>query len=256
MSPNACRASSRFGGSAPSQRNPVSAFKIVAAIGWFTSWAIEAVSCPIVATRFACATRRFRPLTRLPGAPAVVIAAHPVKRASNDDLLPYGGGSTLNEVDGNLTLAPQQNGLLELGWQGKFRGLGFEPPLYRIDPLMSPEIIDIDGRQVAIPVLRPATAEDAETRESAIANRDAQLMRAVADNPQASLSALADAAGIARSAANRALHRLAKEKPALVRQTLGKWTLAKAGKDALKECPKGGTIVPLLKRNGERNDEP
>ena len=35
-----------------------------AAIGWFTSWAIEAVSCPIVATRLACAssvcTSRYR----------------------------------------------------------------------------------------------------------------------------------------------------------------------------------------------------
>ena len=50
-------------------------------------------------------TRGFRPPTRLPGSPVVPIAAHPTKNAANDNLIPYGGGSTLNEVDGNFTLA-------------------------------------------------------------------------------------------------------------------------------------------------------
>ena len=39
-----------------SQRSAAWALVIVAAMGWFTSWAIEAVSCPMVATRFACAS--------------------------------------------------------------------------------------------------------------------------------------------------------------------------------------------------------
>jgi hypothetical protein len=39
-------------------------------------------------------TKRFRPLTALPGSPAVVIAAHPNKNAANDELIPSGGGST------------------------------------------------------------------------------------------------------------------------------------------------------------------
>ena len=41
---------------APSQRSAAWALVTVAAIGWLTSWAIEAVSCPIVATRLACAS--------------------------------------------------------------------------------------------------------------------------------------------------------------------------------------------------------
>jgi hypothetical protein len=196
-------------------------------------------------------TRRFRPLTRLPGGPAVVIAAHPVKRASNEDLLPYGGGSILNEVDGNLTLAPQPCGLIELGWQGKFRDLGFEPPLYRMEHLMSPDIVDTAGRQVAIPVMLPATVEDAEARETGIVYKDTRLLRVLADNPSGYLSTWSAAAGINRSKANRTLHKLAKEKPSLTRQTLGKWTLTKAGKEALAEPAKGETTVSGSERNGE-----
>src|SRR5882762_3840758 len=52
----ACRVSSRFGGRASSQRNAAWALVTVAAIGWLTSWAIEAVSCPMVVTRLTCAS--------------------------------------------------------------------------------------------------------------------------------------------------------------------------------------------------------
>ena len=51
-----CPVFSRFGGRRASQRTAVSAFVSRAAIGWLTSWAIEAVSWPIVAIRFACAS--------------------------------------------------------------------------------------------------------------------------------------------------------------------------------------------------------
>jgi hypothetical protein len=54
ISSKACRAFSRSGGCARSRRNPAPALVTAAAIGWLTSWAIEAVSCPMVATRVAC----------------------------------------------------------------------------------------------------------------------------------------------------------------------------------------------------------
>jgi len=41
--------------------------------------------------------RRLRPLTKLKGKPAVLVAAHPVKNAAEDNLLPYGSGAVLNE---------------------------------------------------------------------------------------------------------------------------------------------------------------
>ena len=51
------------------------------------------------------ARRTLRPLTTMPGEPCVIVACHPVKNASDDNLIPRGGGAFLNEMDGNLTAA-------------------------------------------------------------------------------------------------------------------------------------------------------
>jgi hypothetical protein len=40
---------------------------------------------------------------RIPGGPCTLINCHPPKNASDDNLLPRGGGAFLAEVDGNLT---------------------------------------------------------------------------------------------------------------------------------------------------------
>jgi Winged helix-turn-helix DNA-binding len=137
-------------------------------------------------------------------------------------------GSTLNEVDGNLTLALQPSGLIELGWQGKFRGFHFEPQLFRIDKHSSPDIIDVEGRQIAIPIMFPATIEEAASREAAIASREMHLLKAIADNPGASMTELAAKAEIPRGSVTRTLKRLGKERPKLIQEGLGKWTITKA----------------------------
>jgi hypothetical protein len=178
-------------------------------------------------------TRRFRPLTFLPGSPAVVVCAHPNKNASNDELIPGGGGSTLNEVDGNVTLAMQPNGLIELGWQGKFRGFHFEPRLFRIETRFSPDVVDIRGKQIAIPIMFPSTVEEAAAREAAIADRELRLLKAIDDNPGGSTTELAVKAKIPRGSLGRTLRRLARERPKLIQEHLGKWTATKAGKQAL-----------------------
>ena len=46
--------------------------------------------------------RLLRELIKLPGKPAVVVNCHPVKNATQDNLVPMGGSAFLNEVDGNL----------------------------------------------------------------------------------------------------------------------------------------------------------
>jgi AAA domain len=178
-------------------------------------------------------TRRFRPLTRLPGGPVVIIATHPVKRAGNDDLLPAGGGSILNEVDGNLTLSRQPSGVVAFGWQGKLRGLDFDPPLFRIENMSSPDILNAAGKQVKIPVMLPISPVEAEDREDAIARRDANVLRALVENPQAPIRALAFETQMKRSTVQRALAKLAKNKPPFVQQQLGKWMATKAGKEAI-----------------------
>ena len=178
-------------------------------------------------------TKRFRPLTCLPGSPVVVVAAHPNKNAAPNELIPSGGGSTLNEVDGNLALAVQPSGLIELGWQGKFRGFHFEPQLFRIEKMFSTDIVDVEGHQIGIPLMFPSSAEDAEGRETAIAGREIRLLRAIADTPSASTRELAAKAEIPHGSLTRALARLGKERPKLIHEQLGKWAVTKAGKEAL-----------------------
>ena len=66
--------------------------------------------------------QELRRLLELPGNPSVLVCAHPCKNATENELLPYGGGSTANEYDGNLTLWAE-NGTIRLHWFDKIRGL-------------------------------------------------------------------------------------------------------------------------------------
>jgi hypothetical protein len=184
-------------------------------------------------TEAANFTKRFRPLTNLPGSPIVVVAAHPNKNAAPKELIPGGGGTTLNEVDGNLSLAAQPSGLIELGWQGKFRGFHFAPQLFRIERMFSPDIVNVEGQQIGIPLMFPISAEDAQARETAIADREIRLLKAIADSPNATARELAAAADIPRGSIARALARLGREKPKLIHELLGKYVVTGAGKEAL-----------------------
>jgi DeoR/GlpR family transcriptional regulator of sugar metabolism len=109
---------------------------------------------------------------------------------------------------------------------------------------------------VATASLLPTTGEDAGGREASIADRDARLLRALAENPEASLRELAAAADMPRTTAERTLRRLAKDKPALTRRAGGKWFLARAGEEAVKQSAGGGTVVPFVPRDKERESEP
>jgi AAA domain len=176
--------------------------------------------------------RRLRRLTTIKGLPSVIVAAHPVKSAKNDNLLPYGGGAMLNEVDGNLTLCAT-GFLTSLHWQGKFRGIDFTPALFRFEILDCPDVLDIKGRRVALPVLRPTTEEDAENREKAAVNRDVAILTAIAKEPRGSLSDWAAGTSLTKAAVQRGLEALNKKK--LVEKILDKWALTPAGQKAIKD---------------------
>ncbi|MGC1861905.1 MAG: AAA family ATPase [Methylocystis sp.] len=176
--------------------------------------------------------RRLRPLTQIAGLPSVLVAAHPVKNASEEALVPYGSGAILNEIDGNLTLWKNpQTGLVSLHWQGKLRGLEFEPVPFRFEIMGCPDILDAKGREVQLPTLRPASEQAAEDRQQAELDGDYSLLRAMLANPAAPQSEYAAAIGCSKSSINRRLQRLAREK--LVQQFLEKWSLTEKGKKCL-----------------------
>ncbi len=151
------------------------------------------------------------------GRPAVVVAAHPVKNAPQDNLLPYGGGAILNEVDGNLTLwrrSEGTGGIVELHWQGKLRGLEFDPIPFRFEITTSPEVKDAKGREVALPTMLPVTvnAVDIEAREQAESDISIALMKAMQAAPKATQRQWADAIQCPVSTLGRRLHKLKDEK--------------------------------------------
>jgi AAA domain len=138
--------------------------------------------------------RRMRPLTRVGGLPAVVVAAHPVKNAGEGALVPYGSGAILNEVDGNLTLWKQRTTrLVELHWQGKLRGLDFQPVPFRFEITDSPDVLDAKGARVKLPTLRPSTAQSVEERQRVDVDGDRVLLLAMIERPGATVRDLAEA---------------------------------------------------------------
>ena len=67
--------------------------------------------------------RILRVMLGLNGKPAVLAATHPTKYAAADNLLPRGGSSFLNEVDGNLTRPMRSRPRPPCTGKGKFRGM-------------------------------------------------------------------------------------------------------------------------------------
>ncbi len=184
--------------------------------------------------------RRLRPLTQIAGLPSVIVAAHPVKNAGEDALIPYGSGAILNEVDGNLTLWKHPDtGIVSLHWQGKLRGIEFQPPCFRFEELSSPEILDAKGREVLLPMMRPASEEAAEDREASGADKDRALLLAIVANPRRPIREYAAEIGLAKTNAERRLERLEKQK--LVERVLGKWAATKKGLAAVQPT---GTSSP------------
>jgi hypothetical protein len=143
----------------------------------------------------------------------VVVAAHPVKNAAEDNLVPYGSGAILNEVDGNLTLSKVDGGLVRLHWHGKLRGLEFAPLPFRIETACSPDVLDVKGREVALPVMLPSTEHSAEDREKAEHDVSRKLLRAMIERPDAGQRAWAAEIGAkSHSTVNKRLHALKREK--------------------------------------------
>jgi archaellum biogenesis ATPase FlaH len=174
--------------------------------------------------------RRLRPMTQLDGHPSVLVAAHPVKNASDDNLVPYGGGAILNEVDGNLTLSKADGGAIKMHWQGKLRGVEFDPLFFKIELASSPDVIDAKGRQVQLPVMRPATEADAEQREQAEISTDLALLRAILAEPTATQAAWGIAISKSKQVVNKKLQKLKSDR--LVDVVLGKWSLTDRGRKA------------------------
>jgi AAA domain len=166
-----------------------------------------------------------RELTTLPGGPGVLVACHPIKNATKDNLEPFGGGATMNEFDGNLWLWNDE-GRIELGWN-KVRGPEPGDRFFRIEKLGAPHILDSKGRTPLLPVMRPMSVTSIEQSEKTDADLDRALLQAMADNPDGTQTEWGAAIGRSKGRLNKRLQKL--EKLKLVEGRLGKWYLTPKG---------------------------
>jgi hypothetical protein len=174
-----------------------------------------------------------REFTTLPGKPSVLVACHPVKNPTRDNLEPYGGGSTMNEFDGNLTLW-NENGIIEFH-HNKVRGPEFAPIHFQIKKLGSPEILDNKDRQPQLPVLYRMAEQSVDERAKADNDVARALLKQLRDNPRGTQREWAAAVGRGPSLINSKLQKLRTE--ALVENTLGSWSITTKGVKALKDDP-------------------
>jgi DNA-binding MarR family transcriptional regulator len=151
--------------------------------------------------------------------------------------VPRGGSSFLNEMDGNLTCW-RDDDIMTLHWCGKFRGPDFEPLKFQLHTVKSEKIKDSKGRIIPSVAARHLDAEHQKKLERQMTENEDQLLRAIAENPNASLSGLAGALrwlhskGEDKSKVNRYAEKLKKD--GLVKKSRGKLELTERGQREVK----------------------
>jgi hypothetical protein len=137
-----------------------------------------------------------RKLCDLPGRPCVIALCHPVKGASSvEQLLPRGGGSYLNELDGNFILWAHGDRLTGLHWVGKLRGPDFEKMTFHLPTVLTPQLVDKKGRALPTVMAQVVTEAEIAEAEQKSALQEDRLIRAMFDKPEGSLSEWAQACG-------------------------------------------------------------
>ena len=169
-----------------------------------------------------------RAFTKLPGNPAVIVLAHPVKNAAEDNLVPYGGGAAANEFDGNFTLWPnKQTGIIKFHWFFKLRASPFEPMFFKIKTIQCPDVLDDEGRQCELPIMMPIEEDEEENRKEKTIRRQKKVLVELL-NPTASIGGIAEKLDIPKSSVQTTYKQLAKL--GLIEEVLDGWVLSKKGK--------------------------
>ena len=176
----------------------------------------------------------------LPGGPTILALCHPVKSAADDNMLPRGGGAYLNEVDGNLT-AIQDDGVVQLHWQGKFRGPDFASIPFHLRTVTHERLKDTKGRLIPTVIAEHMSDLAVEEFKKITLSNEDTVLRLVAADDSLSIAKLATRAGWLtkdgkpnKSMAQRCLSRLKTAK--LIRKTrAGYWKLTDAGKQELED---------------------
>lgn len=177
--------------------------------------------------------RRLRTLTTMPGNPCVIVACHPVKNAGNDNLLPRGGGAFIAEVDGNLVCLKRDT-IVDLSWQGKFRGPEFEPVGFELRSVNADKLKDKKGRSIHTVLAQPLSEQTRSEIQSRVRSDEDELLLLLQKTDRTSIASIAEALGWFsptgkpyKTRAQRGLNKLRDE--GFVKLERGRWRLTDKG---------------------------
>jgi hypothetical protein len=184
--------------------------------------------------------RRLRRFTNAHGGPCVIANCHPPKHAKPENLFPRGGGAFLAEVDGNLVCL-KTDLVVDLSWQGKFRGPDFDSIPFELVPVTAVRLKDSKGRSISTVIAVPLSEAGQATFEAGSRSEEDTVLEvlATADKPM-SIAQIAKGAGWMsrgkphKSKAFRVIERLTQWK--LVTKTRGGAVLTKEGKEAAQKA--------------------
>jgi AAA domain len=181
----------------------------------------------------------FRSFTVLPGRPAIMILCHPIKNFDPEKMVPAGGGTFLNAIDGNLVCLREAGSMVvDAHWQVKIVGVSDFPPLsFRLVVGYSEKLKDSKGRSLSTVFAKPITdAERGVMDEKADAEKY-ELLSLMREKPGFSLAAMAKELGwlysdgkANKTKVNRALKALEAAKLVTIKNSV--WELTKAGMQA------------------------
>jgi hypothetical protein len=169
----------------------------------------------------------------IPGGPTTIVNCHPTKNATDDNIVPRGGGAFLAEVDGNL-VCKRDDTIVTLHWQGKFRGQDFAPLSFQLRSVSHERLRDTKNRVITTVIAEPLSEIGEQELARAARYDEDRLLRAVAADPRASMATLATTVRWfttknepQKSKVHRVLGRLKKAK--LVAQERGEHILLEKG---------------------------
>jgi AAA domain len=207
--------------------------------------------------------RMMRTFTDLPGGPTVIVTCHPPKNPDMNNLTPRGGGSFVNEMDGNLVClrASPTAPTVSVHWHVKFRGPDFPAITFKFAIGTSEKLKDSKGKLFTTISVEPITQDDKDDLEEIGRGQEDRLLLAMHGSRGQSLKRLAEQLGwhykngdADISRVHRMMIKLQREK--LVTKDRDHYRLTKTGTTtakALETAPHPAQA--LFDRLGTREDE-
>jgi hypothetical protein len=172
-----------------------------------------------------------------------------VKHASEDNLLPRGGGAFLAEVDGNL-ICRKDDSAVTLHWQGKFRGPDFAPMYFMLKTVTHEKLKDTRGRLIPTVVAQPLSEEGLrDINASSRADEDLVLI-SIGDHPSLTQRERADRLGWAMRNGEPYQMRVQRaetglQKAKLIRKSRNGWEVTDSGGKELTRFKGGSETRPF-----------